>query len=214
MTIDRVPYRMTSRALRFSPLRVAFAAAVALAAALPARSAPPPLDGSSVERLALADPTIDPAVYRSSQPSEAEFRELVARYGIKTVIKLNPGTDKVPAGVRVAYHPIESHEDISDVALDRILDDLDKAERPVLIHCKAGRDRTGLVVGLWRLRHGVQAPRCYEDMCQMGYRPFYGLRTAWERATRQVPFAPPDEDAEVARSEGAPELATATAGTE
>lgn len=95
-------------------------------------------------------------IYRSGQPSAAEFSALVARYGIRSVIKLNSaleGRDHLPGGVAPYEHPWlpvgpVDHEDVAAA-----LYDLEHAPRPILIHCTHGVDRTGLLVALWRVLH-------------------------------------------------------------
>ena len=90
-------------------------------------------------------------VYRSAQPSAADFRVLAAKYGLKSVLKLNysiEGRDEVPAGVELLYTPIDVLADVSHEQLVSICRALHDAPRPTLIHCTHGEDRTSLIVGL------------------------------------------------------------------
>jgi hypothetical protein len=52
----------------------------------------------------------------------------------------------------------------------------------VLIHCKNGWDRTGLLVGMYRVIYdGWTTDKAYEEMRRLGFHPeLRGLREAWE----------------------------------
>ena len=52
----------------------------------------------------------------------------------------------------------------------------------VYVHCSHGRDRTGLIVGLYRVLHeGWQAKDAYAEMNTEGFRPLNrNLREFWE----------------------------------
>lgn len=94
-------------------------------------------------------------IYRSEQPSAADFSALVAQLGLRSVVKLNSaieGRDQVPGGVERFEHPIlpagpADHEDLAAA-----LWDLEQAPKPALIHCTHGVDRTGLLVALYRVK--------------------------------------------------------------
>jgi protein tyrosine/serine phosphatase len=151
---------------------------VGCAASFPTPPPPPTLDNYALPRF----DKVGDGVYRSSQPSADNFRELVARYGIKTVVKLNTGSDDAPPGVKVALHPLSPLSEIPASKLKQILDDIDAAEKPVLIHCTHGEDRTGLVVALYKMRHGTRMEDAYVDMIRHGFHPYSGLWTAWVKA--------------------------------
>ena len=95
-------------------------------------------------------------IYRSAQPTPVQFWAMGNKLGLRTVIKLNTaieGRDVLPAGVEPMEHPWApwgpvDHEDVAAA-----LYDLEHAERPTLIHCSYGVDRTGLLVALWRVLH-------------------------------------------------------------
>lgn len=135
--------------------------------------------------------TEDGQVYRSPQPSAAEFAYLVSTYGIKSVVKLNSsieGHDYLPVGVELYHHPWlpagpVTHDEIVDA-----LDDLDRAEKPVLVHCEHGVDRTGLLIALWRVRHGVSPDAAWGEWRHYGRDPnLFLLSEAFERETGYQP---------------------------
>lgn len=131
-------------------------------------------------------------VFRSSQPSDTDWSRLVAKYKIATEVKLNGLESRVkpPAGVVTIDRPLSVEMDGDDkdqlVALDKILDEIDAAKKPVLIHCTHGEDRTGLISALWELRHeklGVfgSLDDVYGRMMRRGFHPYHGLFVAFSR---------------------------------
>ena len=103
-------------------------------------------------------------VYRCSQPSAWGLNRLVERHGVRTVLNLR-GTSQKLHDPKSAWYKLEaeatfaadvSQEDITLSAyllpppaeVRRAVEVLDHAERPILMHCKQGADRTGLVAAL------------------------------------------------------------------
>jgi protein tyrosine phosphatase (PTP) superfamily phosphohydrolase (DUF442 family) len=103
---------------------------------------------------------IEGQVYRTAQPSETALQTLIAEENIRTVINLR-GTAQTIHSPRAAWYAREaavtqaadiSQEDITLSAfllpppaeIRRLVEVLDRAEKPVLLHCKQGADRTGL----------------------------------------------------------------------
>jgi len=108
-------------------------------------------------------------VYRCAQPSDADLRRVIEQDGIRTVVNLR-GTAQTMNQPRSAWYRLEAEatadadihqEDITLSAkllpppaeLRRLIEVLDRAERPLLIHCKQGADRTGLAAALVLLLH-------------------------------------------------------------
>ena len=128
-------------------------------------------------------------VYRSGQPSEAQLAQLVERYGIKSVVKLNAG--EAPQSCTLVDSPrisgwsvVSKRSAPTPKQIKQILDAIDCAPKPVLIHCMHGEDRTGLIVALWRIRHGASVSDAYSDMMSRGFHAnFGGVWTAWKRET-------------------------------
>lgn len=109
-----------------------------------------------VTQMANRHEVIPGRLYRCSQPSANSVRELVEKHGIRTVLNLRglSSTDswyfeECQACASVGI----SQEDITLSAkclpppqeLRRAVEVLDRAEYPILIHCKAGADRTGMI---------------------------------------------------------------------
>jgi hypothetical protein len=95
-------------------------------------------------------------VYRCAQLDPDQLRRAVERYGIRTVLNLrgcSPASDWYLGESRATHDLDVSQEDITLSALRlpapaeirRVVDVLDHCEYPVLVHCRQGVDRTGLV---------------------------------------------------------------------
>jgi len=133
------------------------------------------LDGFPLRRF----DRVDAVVYRSAQPSQEQLRELHRRYGIRTVLKLNSGAEAVPEGVTLIHHPLNVMKEPSPQELQAVLDAIDRSAKPLLVHCTHGEDRTGLVVALYRRRHGTATDTAYTDMMRHGFHPYAGVFAAW-----------------------------------
>ena len=108
-------------------------------------------------------------VYRSAQPSAALLRDMVTSHGIRTVVNLRGLSDELDwyqAECRVTSELGVSQEDICLSAntlpppseLRRLVEVLDRSEYPILIHCRRGADRTGLVSVMSLLLHTDATP--------------------------------------------------------
>jgi len=109
---------------------------------------------------------VDDGVYRSAQLTPWRLKKIIKKYGIKTIINLR-GNNKnylykrekeICEEMGVKYLTVSllsrSPERIRKEELEKLVDILKKAEKPILFHCKAGADRTGFVAVLWHLLNG------------------------------------------------------------
>lgn len=165
------------RALGLAALVLALAALGGCGHRYPTPPPIPPLDGIALERF----DRVDADLYRSAQPSLADLRLLGERFGIRTVLKLNRGDDDAPPGMTVIERPLRPLHTPSHDDLEEILEAIEHAEKPVLVHCSHGEDRTGLVVALYRMRRGASVDVAYADMMRRGFHPYRGLWNAWLR---------------------------------
>jgi protein tyrosine phosphatase (PTP) superfamily phosphohydrolase (DUF442 family) len=101
-------------------------------------------------------------IYRSSQVSGERLEQIVRRLGIRTVVNVRGVCDPIPwylAEARVTQQLDIAQEDVGFSAcrlpsigeVRRLVEVLDRAEPPLLIHCRCGADRTGLACVIARL---------------------------------------------------------------
>ncbi|MDB5316965.1 MAG: protein tyrosine phosphatase [Rhodospirillales bacterium] len=104
-------------------------------------------------------------LYRSNHPLPWQLRAAARAHGIRTVINLrghreNCGSDRLARdeaarlGLTQIDAPFESRGAPHKDRILRLVDTLATVEEPLLIHCKSGADRTGLVAGVWLLLQG------------------------------------------------------------
>ncbi|MEX3015933.1 fused DSP-PTPase phosphatase/NAD kinase-like protein [Gymnodinialimonas hymeniacidonis] len=100
---------------------------------------------------------VAPGLFRANHPDENALRQWKAR-GIVEVISLRPAQFAVhefeartceALGLRLRNVPLEARSAPRPERLLSLLDIFDTLERPALIHCKSGADRTGLAAALW-----------------------------------------------------------------
>lgn len=96
---------------------------------------------------------VSPELYRSAQPDAAQMHTLEQR-GIKTVLSLRQWNDddSEAKGTRLVLRrvPINAAV-INDEKVVSALREIRFAQKPLLVHCWHGSDRTGLVVAMYRL---------------------------------------------------------------
>nr|WP_299344590.1 dual specificity protein phosphatase family protein [Allomuricauda sp.] len=96
---------------------------------------------------------INDSIFRSEQPSKKGFRELEAM-GIKTIINLRRLKDDnrkaKGTGLQLKKVPLRSAKMVeTDIA--NVLGLIHASEKPVLIHCWHGSDRTGVIIAAYRV---------------------------------------------------------------
>lgn len=128
---------------------------------------------------------VHPFLYRSGEPTEAGLNKL-KEMGVKTVIDLRAPTK--PAKQEAKY--CESiglkymNMPMSDKAptkkqVSTLLETIDAAKKtgePVIVHCQHGSDRTGCMIGIWRVqRDGWDFDKTYKEMRKYWFGPKYTL---------------------------------------
>ena len=109
---------------------------------------------------------VEGKVYRSAQPGADQLRRWAGRYGLKTVINLR-GASRLPfyqaerraaqaAGLKMIDIRLTSQDAPSALWIRRLVNALGTAEPPMLIHCRAGADRTGVASVLAAMAVGGQ----------------------------------------------------------
>ena len=97
---------------------------------------------------------VTPQLFRSAQPWPEGFRE-IEKMGIRTVICLRDdgGDDELAVGTKLKLINVPMGLDaVNPAAVAKVLALLQKKEDgPFLVHCRAGIDRTGVVMAAWRI---------------------------------------------------------------
>jgi tyrosine-protein phosphatase SIW14 len=123
---------------------------------------------------------VEPGLYRGGTPGAAGIAELQA-LGVRTIVNLDdrsgPNREELAeataAGIREIQVPMSGFFAPSNARANRALAALeDPSLRPVFVHCAHGQDRTGLIMGLYRVEAEKWAPaQAYAEMLQLGFHP-------------------------------------------
>jgi protein tyrosine/serine phosphatase len=100
--------------------------------------------------------------YRSAQLDRDKYEYYIDKYHIKSILNLrgqNSGEQWYREELKVAMDHHVMHYDIplsatsepSGEDVQKLLSVFSEAPRPILIHCKAGADRSGLVGAMWKV---------------------------------------------------------------
>jgi uncharacterized protein (TIGR01244 family) len=113
-------------------------------------------------------------LYRGGQPTEKGIKHLSDR-GVKTVVNLRADPlawekDAVEkAGMQYVWLPSLAERTDSKVVA-RFLSTVRASDGPVLVHCRVGRDRTGLNVAAYRIcEQGWDRHRAIKELHAHGY---------------------------------------------
>jgi len=126
--------------------------------------------------------------YRGGQPEKNGFA-LLKQTGIKTVINLRQENDEeqIVRGLGMNYihlpMSISVGSKISDAAIAKYFEVLNNPDNfPVFVHCRRGADRTGAMVGFYRIAaQGWTGSRAYTEARNVGMRWWYrGLKKQLE----------------------------------
>jgi len=109
---------------------------------------------------------VDEGVYRSAQLTPWRLKKIIKKYNVKTIINLRGNNknylykreEEICKEMGVEYFTVallsRSPERIRKEELDKLVNILKTAKKPILFHCKAGADRTGFVAVLWHILNG------------------------------------------------------------
>jgi protein tyrosine/serine phosphatase len=99
-------------------------------------------------------------LYRSAQPSAGSIAEIAARYRIRTILNLrgeNAGKGWYEAekaaseklGITLVDFRMSADQELTKGRAEKLISLMRAAEKPILIHCNAGADRTALAAALY-----------------------------------------------------------------
>lgn len=128
---------------------------------------------------------VDEFLYRSEQPQRSDFKAL-EKLGIRTVIDLrnrfNDRHELKGTHLNECHYPINSWKINYQNLLD-VLVLLREAEKPVLVHCLHGADRTGCVAACYRIVfNGWSKAAAIEEFLN----PKFGYHDGWFPRMREL----------------------------
>lgn len=142
---------------------------------------------------------VSPVIYRGSRASSDEDRVLLLNKGIKTIINLQGEPRERTSvygdrefarthGMNFIHAPLHSEwfylgsvplpkipfSPINEASIIKALKaTMDPTLQPVYVHCSHGKDRTGLVIALYRVFvEGMDKDQAFHEMRSIGYTPF------------------------------------------
>lgn len=100
--------------------------------------------------------------YRSAQLEKSLFEYYVRKYNIRSILNLrgqHPDQQwyqdeiNVSAALNIMHYdiPLSSKKEPSKQDVEQLIYLFKSAPRPVLIHCQAGADRSGLAAAMWKV---------------------------------------------------------------
>lgn len=146
-------------------------------------------------------PVVEGRLYRSGEVSPAHLARLRADYGVRRVIcLLNPNAPVTQVerdaarrlGLEWHNVPLPGNGASTPADRERLLTLLTEPNAPpTLVHCAAGVNRTGLAVGLYRLRaQGWPLPDVMDELRSFGFEDepqHENLRQALAEAAQAAP---------------------------
>ncbi|CAN7575982.1 dual specificity protein phosphatase family protein [Rhizobium sp. LjRoot30] len=146
---------------------------------------------------------IDGELYRSAQPSAGQLETYVRDHGIRTVINLRGESvtahwyaDEIATAKRLNLNHIDfrmnASRRLTTGEADELVAILKAAPKPILIHCKAGADRTGLVSVIYSERIAGMSEEIAENQLSIRFGhiglPFlsstFAMDESWETLER------------------------------
>lgn len=120
---------------------------------------------------------VEPSIYRGGQPTSLSDYQYLKSVGVKNVLKLNSDSENdenswaASTGMNIMYIPLSGLFEPSTGDMNRIESILaDSTEQPLYVHCLHGEDRTGLAIGLYRVKHeGWTAQAAHDEMTNLGF---------------------------------------------
>jgi protein tyrosine/serine phosphatase len=137
--------------------------------------------------------TVSPGIYRGGRPETAGM-EALQKLGVKTDLNIDDDKraiekeagDATRLGIKMISDPISAVKPPSTDEVNQILTILNTPSNyPIFLHCHYGEDRTGMVVGLYRvLYENWTSLNAYKEMIADGFHPsFTALKDYFDERT-------------------------------
>ncbi|MBB3397382.1 MULTISPECIES: tyrosine-protein phosphatase [unclassified Rhizobium] len=147
-------------------------------------------------------------LYRSAQPSPRLLETYVRENGIKSIINLRASGDKgtwysaevatsQQLGVTHVDFPMSASKVMSSERADELVKLMASLPKPILIHCQAGADRSGLAAALYSNRIAGRDEETSEGQLSFyfghvsipGLSAAYAMDESWENFEQHSPTA-------------------------
>jgi protein tyrosine phosphatase (PTP) superfamily phosphohydrolase (DUF442 family) len=125
------------------------------------------------------------AVYRSNQLTKTEFAKAIETHHIKTIINLRRDypADWYNDEMAISQEKGVKHEDVGmgayslpdPAVLAQLVKTLETAEKPILIHCQGGSDRSGLASAIVLILNGETSLSAVNR--QTSYFPYFVIHS-------------------------------------
>jgi protein tyrosine/serine phosphatase len=140
-------------------------------------------------------------LFRGGQPETLDDYLKLEAHGIRTIINMKTSEVEIEIerqlaeafGMKMISRPINSFWGPTDKTVSEIQSMMmDPSLQPVFIHCRHGKDRTGLMAGVYRVEQQGWTPgAAHTEMRSLGFNPWLlGLRHRfWDRVSDHSGFA-------------------------
>lgn len=119
-------------------------------------------------------------IFRGGRPVRSDL-DWLAQNKIKTIINLEDNSSAVSSeqdylkkiGVKFISFPMSATQQPNDTQINSVLNALqDPTNFPIFIHCHHGQDRTGMLIGLYRVFVQTwKSDQAYQEMLGHGFHP-------------------------------------------
>lgn len=121
------------------------------------------------------------SIFRGGRPTASDLAAIETQNKIYTVIDLEDDTkvmdqeqvDATKLKMQFLPTPMNPYVKPSDSEINGVLSELQDAKNfPIFIHCHYGEDRTGLIIGIYRVLVQQWTPaQAYQEMLANGFHP-------------------------------------------
>lgn len=107
---------------------------------------------------------ISAQVWRGERPTPQGYAYLKAM-GVRTIINLEQCNDYLPDSLALNHVSIPTSSFHCDqVNVEALLQAIQNNPKPIFIHCREGRDRTGMAIAAYRLDQGMPLCKVKEEL--------------------------------------------------
>jgi hypothetical protein len=113
---------------------------------------------------------VDEFLYRGGAPSSQDVNVLKDSFGIKRIISLDEKSgnliDPICKFLKIEHEiiPLSTGTNPKNIILEKkIIPGIQKKSYPVFMHCKHGKDRTGMAVAMYKIFHGESLQKALQE---------------------------------------------------